>query len=149
MFTALARQASNNVAHAGLLFLFDVFLIYVVLLIFLLIQDSVHLFERHEYKNFQMQVFLIYIDKNFLIIIHYSREQTFNFHPNYISVMMCLERLNNGVRCRHNKHLALITESAVPYLATDQNSGHYSQPTVGPNVSKPAKNKIQKICEIH
>ena len=39
---------------------------------------------------------------------------------------MCLERLNNGVRCRHNKHLALITESAVPYLATDQNSGHYS-----------------------
>ena len=40
--------------------------------------------------------------------------------------MMCLERLNNGVRCRHNKHLALITESAVPYLATDQNSGHYS-----------------------
>ena len=85
----------------------------------------------------------------FLIIIHNSRKQTFNFHPNYISVMMCLERLNNGVRCRHNKHLALITESAVPYLATDQNSGHYSQPTVGPNVSKPAKNKIQKICEIH
>ena len=77
---------------------------------------------------------------NFLMIIHNSREQTFNFHPNYISVMMCLERLNNGVRCRHNKHLALITESAVPYLATDQNSGHYSQPTVGPNVSKPAKN---------